>query len=74
MSTSSELRTPAMTERLAAAFGVRPFNVYATTEGLFGAECGRHDGIHLFDDANVVENVDDEGRAVPPARPARGCS
>ena len=66
MSTSSEVRTPAMTERLAAAFGVEPYDVYATTEGLFGTECEQHDGIHLFDDACVVENVDGDGRAVPP--------
>ena len=39
MSTSSELRTHAMTDRLAETFGVAPFDVYATTEGLFGAEC-----------------------------------
>ena len=69
MSTSSELRSPAMTERLTAAFGVQPFDVYATTEGLFGAECERHDGIHLFDDANVVENVDEDGEPVPPGTP-----
>jgi phenylacetate-CoA ligase len=69
MSTSSELRTRAMTERLEAAFGVRPFDLYATTEGLFGAECERHEGIHLFDDANVVENVDEDGRPVPPGTP-----
>ena len=69
MSTSSELRTPAMTERIAAAFGVAPFDVYATTEGLFGAECERHDGIHLFDDASVVENVDEDNRPVPAGEP-----
>jgi phenylacetate-coenzyme A ligase PaaK-like adenylate-forming protein len=69
MSTSSELRTPAMTERLAAAFGVAPFDFYATTEGLFGYECERHDGIHLFDDVSIVENVDDDGRPVPPGEP-----
>jgi hypothetical protein len=62
MSTSSELRTPAMTERIAAAFGVAPFDLYATTEGLFGFECERHDGIHLYDDASVVENVDEDNR------------
>ncbi len=69
MSTSSELRTPAMTERIAAAFGVAPFDFYATTEGLFGYECERHDGVHLFDDASVVENVDEDGRPVPPGEP-----
>jgi len=69
LSTSSELRTPAMTERLAAAFGVEPLDLYATTEGLFGAECERHDGIHLFDDATVVENVDQDGHPVPSGTP-----
>jgi len=69
MSTSSELRTPAMTERLAAAFGVVPFDFYATTEGLFGYECERHDGIHLFEDVSIVENVDEDGRPVPPGEP-----
>jgi phenylacetate-CoA ligase len=69
MSTSSEVRTPAMVERLAAAFGVQPYDVYATTEGLFGMECERHDGIHLFDDACIVENVDEAGRPVPPGEP-----
>jgi phenylacetate-CoA ligase len=69
MSTSSELRTPAMTERLRAAFGVAPFDLYATTEGLFGTECERHDGIHLFDDASVIENVDEDDRPVPPGSP-----
>jgi phenylacetate-CoA ligase len=69
MSTSSELRTPAMTERLVEAFGVHPFDVYATTEGLFGSECERHEGVHLFDDAGVVENVDEAGRPVPPGEP-----
>ena len=74
MTTSSELRTPAMTERIAAAFGVAPFDLYATTEGLFGCECERHDGIHLFDDASVVENVDEDNRPVPAGEPGRACS
>jgi phenylacetate-coenzyme A ligase PaaK-like adenylate-forming protein len=69
MSTSSELLTPEMAERLEAAFGVRPFNVYATTEGLFGGECERHQGVHLFEDVALVENVDERGRPVPAGEP-----
>ncbi len=69
MSTSSEVRTPAMTERIAEAFGVRPFDLYGTTEGLWGCECEEHDGIHLFEDLVIVENVDAEGRAVPAGEP-----
>jgi phenylacetate-coenzyme A ligase PaaK-like adenylate-forming protein len=69
MSTISELRTPEMTERIRSAFGIAPFDLYATTEGLFGSECERHDGIHLFDDASVIENVDEHDRPVPPGTP-----
>ena len=69
MSTSSEMRTPEMTERLVEAFGVHPFNIYATTEGLWGIDCERHEGIHLFEDVTLLENVDAEGRPVPPGQP-----
>ena len=69
MSTSSELRTPAMTARIQEAFGVRPFDFYGTTEGLWGAECEHHTGIHLFEDMTIVENVDDDGRPVPDGQP-----
>ncbi|MDQ4128927.1 MAG: hypothetical protein M3151_13440 [Actinomycetota bacterium] len=65
MSTSSEMRTPEMTERLVEAFGVRPFDLYGTTESLWGCECESHEGIHLFEDMALVENVDAEGRPVP---------
>jgi phenylacetate-coenzyme A ligase PaaK-like adenylate-forming protein len=69
MSTSSEMRTPEMTERIVEAFGVRPFDFYGTTEGLWGCECEHHDGIHLFEDLVLVENVDEGGRPVPPGEP-----
>ena len=69
MSTSSELRTPAMTARIQEAFGVRPFDLYGTTEGLWGAECDQRTGIHLFEDMTIVENVDEDGRPVPSGEP-----
>ena len=69
MSTSSELRTPEATVRIEEAFGVRPFDLYATTEGLWGGECERHAGAHLFEDDVIVENVDAEGRPVADGSP-----
>ena len=69
MSTSSEMRTPEMTERIVEAFGVRPFDFYGTTEGLWGCGCEHHDGIHLFEDLVLVENVDEGDRPVPPGEP-----
>ena len=65
VSTSSELCTREMGERIERAFGIRPFDLYGTTEGLWGVECDRHDGIHLFEDWCIVENVDGDGRPVP---------
>jgi phenylacetate-CoA ligase len=67
--TVGELRTPAMTQRLTDAFGVRPFDVYGCTEGLFGSECEHHQGIHLFEDTTLVENVDPDGQPVPDGQP-----
>jgi phenylacetate-CoA ligase len=63
--TSSEPLSPAMRERLQHAFGVRPQNFYATTEGLYGHDCPEG-SMHLFDDMCIVENVDADGQPVPP--------
>jgi phenylacetate-CoA ligase len=67
--TAAELRTPEMTQRLTDAFGVRPFDFYGCTEGLFGSECQHHQGIHLFEDTTLVENVDADGQPVPAGQP-----
>src|SRR3954451_5830163 len=69
MSTSRELRTPEAAARIEEAFGGRPFDLYATTEGLWGGECDRHEGPHLFEEDVIVENVDEDGRAVPDGAP-----
>jgi putative adenylate-forming enzyme len=67
--TIAELRTPEMTQRLQDAFGVHPFNAYGCTEGLWGSECQHHQGIHLFEDTTLVENVDGDGQPVPAGQP-----
>jgi phenylacetate-CoA ligase len=67
--TAAELRTPEMTHRLQDAFRVRPFDLYGCTEGLFGSECQHHQGIHLFEDTTLVENVDPDGQPVPAGQP-----
>jgi phenylacetate-CoA ligase len=69
MSTSSELRTPEATARLAEAFGVAPFDLYGTTEGLWAVDCERRDGLHLLEQDVIAENVDEEGRPVPDGEP-----
>jgi phenylacetate-CoA ligase len=65
ITSSSELCTTQMSGRMTEAFGVRPDLLYATTEGVWGSACRDAAGIHLFDDAAIVENVDEDGRPVP---------
>jgi phenylacetate-CoA ligase len=48
---------------------VHPFDVYGCTEGLFGSECQHHQGIHLFEDTTLIENVDADGQPVPAGQP-----
>ena len=59
VSTSSELRTAETAERIERAWGVRPFDLFGSTEGLWGCECEQHAGIHLFDDMCIVEDAGD---------------
>src|SRR3954451_1118260 len=66
---SSELCTPRMAERMTEAFGVRPDELYAMTEGPYGSACEDGGGIHLFEDMAIVENVDENGRPVPDGEP-----
>jgi phenylacetate-coenzyme A ligase PaaK-like adenylate-forming protein len=68
-STSSELCTPEVAARIREAFGVTPFDIYATTEGLWGGHCSEHDGHHLYEDLVLVENVDAAGAPVPAGTP-----
>jgi phenylacetate-coenzyme A ligase PaaK-like adenylate-forming protein len=69
LTTSSELRTPEAATRIEEAFGVHPFDLYGTTEGLWAGECEHHDGLHLFEEDVIAENVDDDGRPVPDGEP-----
>jgi putative adenylate-forming enzyme len=59
VSTSSEVCTPEMRERIHAAWGTEPHEVYGATDGLWGFTCERHTGIHFAEDATIVE-VEDE--------------
>jgi phenylacetate-CoA ligase len=54
------------------AFSVEPFNLYGMTEGVFGAECDRHNGVHLFEDVCLLESVDELGRYVPDEQTSSG--
>jgi phenylacetate-CoA ligase len=65
--TSGTALTPRCRSLSSRAFGVDPFDVYATNEvGPIAWECPvRRGALHLNDDAQIVELVDEDGRRVP---------
>lgn len=70
ITTTSEVRTAEMEARMIAAWGVRPFDCYASTEtGITAMDCPEHAGRHVFEDLVIVENVDADDRPVPDGQP-----
>lgn len=64
---ASETLTEETRQRLADAWQVQPFNLYAATEcGVLAAECPSHQGLHLFEDLVILEIVDHNNQPVPP--------
>jgi hypothetical protein len=65
VTTVSEVRTP-VERKISEAWRVAPFNWYGISEGgVLAADCRHHEGMHVFEDLFLVENVDEEGRPVP---------
>jgi phenylacetate-coenzyme A ligase PaaK-like adenylate-forming protein len=66
ISTSSEVRTPEMTDLIEEAWGVTPFEMLGVTEaGIMAADCPAHAGLHVFEDQVVAEVLDDDGAPTP---------
>lgn len=55
ISTTSEVCTDEMRERIRAAWGVEPHEAYGATDGLWGVSCAHHRGIHFGEDMTIVE-------------------
>jgi phenylacetate-CoA ligase len=66
--TASELCTAEMAARIENAFGSRPHDLYACTEGAWAASC-EHGSLHLYEELAIVENVDEDDRPVPDGEP-----
>jgi phenylacetate-coenzyme A ligase PaaK-like adenylate-forming protein len=67
---SSEPLTAEMSERMRAAWGVAPFDLYATTEtGMLALDCVAHEGRHVFEDLTILEVVDADDKPVPDGEP-----
>ena len=70
VNSSSEVLTAEAHAMATHAWQVPPFNVYAATEtGGIAAECGQHQGMHLFEDLVIPEVVDNAYRPVPAGHP-----
>jgi phenylacetate-coenzyme A ligase PaaK-like adenylate-forming protein len=66
----SEVLTDDAEHRMLAAWGIRPFNVYAATEApMIAITFPGRSGLHVADDFVVVESVDAEGAPVPTGTP-----
>jgi len=64
---ASEVLTERARRHAEAAWGKRPFDVYAATESAgIASECELHRGMHLFEDLVITEVVDEDNRPVPP--------
>jgi phenylacetate-coenzyme A ligase PaaK-like adenylate-forming protein len=66
VATTSEPLLPETRAAVARAWGAPIFNGFGSTEGLMGGSCSAERGLHLSDDAFVLEPVDAEGRPVSP--------
>lgn len=64
---ASEVLTDRARRHAEAAWGKKPFDVYAATEPAgIASECDRHRGMHLFEDLVITEVLDEDNRPVPP--------
>ena len=65
VATVGEVRTPEMADAIRSAWDVEPFDWYGITEGgVLAGDCVHHQGMHLFEDLFVVENVNADGEPV----------
>ncbi|RJP75900.1 MAG: phenylacetate--CoA ligase family protein [Candidatus Zixiibacteriota bacterium] len=65
--TGAEVLDPVSRRRIAAAFQAEVFDLYATREvGNIAWECRAHQGLHLNDDAMIVEILDERGEEAAP--------
>lgn len=70
VTTTGEVLSAEMRERILAAWGCEPFDQYGATEtGYMAAECECHAGLHLFEDQVAIEVVDEDYQPVRAGKP-----
>ncbi|MGH7735676.1 MAG: phenylacetate--CoA ligase family protein, partial [Gemmatimonadales bacterium] len=63
---SAEPLSPAKRARMQDVWGAELFDCYGMTEcSMMGAECARHDGLHIWTDMFAVEILDPDGQPLP---------
>jgi len=68
-----ETVTPGLRRQIRRAWGIELFDFYGLTETMIIAgECKAHQGMHIFEDAAIVEVVDDKGKPLPPGEKGAG--
>lgn len=68
--TGGETVSTALRRRVREVWGLDIFDFYGLAETLIIAgECLAHQGLHIYEDAVVLEVVDEKGRAVPAGEP-----
>jgi phenylacetate-CoA ligase len=64
---TSEVLAPDMRERIHAAWGIQPDELYASTEaGIMASTGPSRVGLHIWEDQLILEVVDQAGHPVPP--------
>jgi phenylacetate-coenzyme A ligase PaaK-like adenylate-forming protein len=70
----SEQFLPSARASMRDAWGIEPYDVYATTEtgGVLAFECAAHEGLHIREETCIVEAVDSDELPVGDGEPASG--
>jgi phenylacetate-CoA ligase len=67
---TSEVLAPDMRERIHAAWGVHPDELYSSTEaGVMASSSPSRVGLHIWEDQVILEVVDETGHPAPPGTP-----
>ena len=65
--TTAETLKKEARETIEQAWNTKPFEAYGSTEiGEAAAECGQHNGLHIYEDLIILEIVDNNNQPVPP--------
>lgn len=70
VSTCGEQCTVEARTAVADAWGIKIYDYWGCSEGVFAFPCAAGDAMHLPDDLAIIEPVDREGNVVPPGQPA----